>query len=266
LAFENILSVKIENKNQIELNQLASSLNALSAQYDSFLRKSNTDYTKNDRKLYISELKQGSIIIELFSSIAACTTDFNAIFEFFNYLKDSFDWLLERGKQKFKYSKSDLEQLGEFINPIARDSGSVINIQISNSGSGDVTSNIFIDHLQANAAQNIASKKLEDMREEKRKIFNKEFMYWASADFYDQKNKTSDKVIIENIDKKAKVAIFLDENDKKTATSRNKKFPEKNWQDLIYVVDVEISYIQDCPKAYKILKLYENDTFDPSSV
>jgi hypothetical protein len=77
LTSENILSVKIENKNQIELNQLASSLNALSAQYDSFLRKSNTDYTKNDRKLYISELKQGSIIIELFSSIAARASDFN---------------------------------------------------------------------------------------------------------------------------------------------------------------------------------------------
>jgi hypothetical protein len=261
---ENKLSIKIENGHQLELNQLASSLNAFSAQYDSFLRKSNVDYAKNDRKLYISELKQGSIIIELVSSIAASADNFNAIFEFFNYLRLSFDWLLERGDRKFRYSKHDLEQLSEFVGPVAVDKKSAICISITNSNLNNAA--IFIDHLQANAAQNIASKKVEDTMEENQKIFHRELMYWANADFSEQKNRISDKVIIENIDKRSKIAIFLNENDKKAATSYDSRFPQKNWQGLGYIVDVEISYIQDSPKAYRILKLYADETFDPDSI
>jgi hypothetical protein len=30
------------------------------------------------------------------------------------------------------------------------------------------------------------------------------------------------------------------------------------------IVDVEVCYIEDVPKSYKILKLYKNDVFDPN--
>jgi hypothetical protein len=46
------LSIKIENNNPIELNQLTLSLNALACQYDIFLKKSKEfDYAKSQRKL-----------------------------------------------------------------------------------------------------------------------------------------------------------------------------------------------------------------------
>ena len=41
------------------------------------------------------------------------------------------------------------------------------------------------------------------------------------------------------------------------------KFPNKQWQDLAYIVDVEVSYIQDSAKEYKITKLYKEEIFDP---
>jgi hypothetical protein len=264
MPYENKLSVKIENKHQIELNQLASSLNALSAQYDSFLRKTGIDYTKNDRKLCVSELKQGSIIIELISSIAVASDNFNAIFGFFEYLRASFDWILGKTNQAFKYSKRDFEQLSEFVDLAARDNGASIAVHVVNSN--NVVNNFYIDHLQANAAQNIAAQKVEDMTEEKPKIFSKELMYWANANFVDSKNKTTNKIIVEKIDKKPRIAVFVNEDDEIKAKSYDSRFPQKNWQNLVYVVDIEVLYIQEVPKAYRILKLYKDETFDPDCI
>jgi len=117
-----------------------------------------------------------------------------------------------------------------------------------------------VDSLESNAIQNKIRKYIEGIDEEP-KIFQKELMYWANAAFV--KQKTTDKVIIEKIDKKPKKVVFLSEQDKSIATSYNPNFPHKQWQDLAYIVDVEVSYIQDTPKEYKITKLYKDEIFDP---
>jgi hypothetical protein len=57
----------------------------------------------------------------------------------------------------------------------------------------------------------------------------------------------------------------VNDEDKIAATTHNRKFPMKNWQDLGYIVDVEVMYIQDIPRKYKILKLYNDETFDPET-
>jgi hypothetical protein len=38
---------------------------------------------------------------------------------------------------------------------------------------------------------------------------------------------------------------------------------KKQWQDLIYIVDVQAIKIQDIIRSYKILKVYPNDTIVP---
>ncbi|MDR0942494.1 MAG: hypothetical protein LBM19_02680 [Holosporales bacterium] len=86
-------------------------------------------------------------------------------------------------------------------------------------------------------------------------------MYWASASFIAKNKRISNKVIIENIDKSPKNVTFINEEDEKIAKSYNGKF-KKDWQDLNYIVDVEVLYIQGVPKTYKILKLYVDEIYD----
>jgi hypothetical protein len=38
---------------------------------------------------------------------------------------------------------------------------------------------------------------------------------------------------------------------------------KKDWQELMYVVDVEVIKIQGVVKMYKILHVHYNDTLDP---
>jgi hypothetical protein len=257
-----ILSIKIENNNPVELNQLSISLNALGVQYDSFLRKfESCNYTNKESKLYIQKIEKGSIIIELATLIIPLIEHVNTVAEFLTYLRDSFNWFLGKLKQsKYNHTKQDLEQLYQIVNLTAKDSGSNMYINIS----GDVNNNFHVDTPKANAIQNFIMEKLNEKKLEEPKIFHKELMYWANASFVCSKKRISDKVIIEKIDKNPKNVVFLNDEDAVFAKTHNEKFPQKNWQDLAYIVDVEVCYIEALPKSYKILKLYKDDVFDPN--
>jgi hypothetical protein len=256
------LSIKIENSNPIELNQLTLSLNALARQYDSFLRKSDEfDYHKTERKLYISKLESGCIYAELVPAIVPLLSDMNSIFSFGSYLKNIYDFFL--GKQEkinHTITKSDCDDFSEIVAQTANDSGSSIHMDIKGNNNIVLCPIITVNSLDSNAIQNKIRKYVEGI-DEQPKTYAKELMYWSNAAFV--KQKTTDKVVIEKIDKKPKKVIFLNDHEKSVATSYNSKFPNKQWQDLAYIVDVEVSYIQDSAKEYKITKLYKEEIFDP---
>lgn len=255
------LTIKIDNQNPLELNQLTISLNALACQYDSFLRKSKEfDYHKSQRKLYISKLENGSLYAELLPVVMPLLNDFNSIIAFGYYLKAWYNYFLGKGdKPKEKLTKTDCTELSKIVAQTANDSGSNLDINIK--GNNNVVNVINIGSIPANAIQNGINKYIEETPESP-KNYNKELMYWANANFI-KTQQVNDKVIIEKIDKKPKKVIFEDENDKYYCTTHNTKFKDKNWQDLAYIVDVEVSYIQGEPKEYKITKLYKEEVFDP---
>ena len=258
---QKILSIKINNKNPVELNQLTISLNALANQYDNFLKKNQDfNYAKAHRKLYISKLEEGSIYIELLPALMPLINDFNTIAAFANYLKDVYGFFLGYEKKLcHQITKTDCVELGDFINQIASDNES--NIAIGIKGDNNITNVIVLDSIKSNAVQNAIRKHIESNMQEDPKIYHKQLMYWANASFI--RNKTTDgKVIISNIDKNPKKVIFEQEQDKIIATTHNVKFPKKNWQDLAYIVDVEVSYLDNVPKVYKITKLYSDEIFD----
>jgi hypothetical protein len=259
---ENKLTIKISNNQPVELNQLTAAFNAFGNQYDSFLRRSDLfECDKNQRKLYISKLESGSIYAELLPVAIEAINQLNSVVEFGTYLQTCYDFFLGKSKEvKYSFTKKDLIELADIINPTANDYGSRITIDVKGNNNTNI---INIDYTKANAIQNGINKNLTNLSEEKPRQYIKVLMYWASANFSEKHNNTSGKVIIEDIDKKAKKIIFENENDKILAMSSNNKFPNKNWQDLCYIVDVQVSYIGENPNLYKVTKLYAEDTYDP---
>lgn len=259
------LSIKIENKKPIELNQLTLSLNALACQYDSFLRKSNDfDYHKLERKLYISKLEGGSLYAELVPAVIPLLNEFNTILTFGSYLKSCYEYFLGiKSVLDYKLTKTDCNELAEIINQTAGDMGSKLKLEVN--GNINQINIINYNSIEASAAQNGIRKHLERAEDIPRN-YSKELMYWANASFLKAQSNNKplgDKVIIEKIDKKPKKVIFVNSEDKTAAMSPNSAFPGKAWQDLSYIVDVEVSYIEDTPQEYKITKLYKEETFDP---
>lgn len=261
---EMVLRVRFVNEKPVELNQFTLSLNALSAQYTSYIKNEcPSTYKSEENKLYIKEIERGSIIIELVATCLPLIQDVNTIMEFFNYIKISFDSFIGRDKTDRVYSKNDYRQFNEILNITSTDTGSKLEISTR---SGDVISNVYnITSLESNAAQNEIRRRLDIMKNDNKTThLNKVYMRWANTNFDGSHKNYADRVIIDQIDPHPKKVVFLNENDKIIATSHNPSFSETNWQSLVYVVDVEIYYLENSLKAYTVTKLYTEDTFDPN--
>ena len=257
---ETTLQIQFENKKLVELNQFTLSLNALSQQYESFLKRNYpSSYNKETRKLYIVKVEHGSIIVELAGMVFPLIQDTNTIIEFYNYIKSALEYLTGKNESERKYSNQELRYFHSFLNPVANDQGSVMILQTKE---GNVfNNNFYISYLDSNVAQNTINKIVESQKQESENTFYQKVCFqWASASF--PKSKTVlDKIVIDNISVTPLKALFLNESDKISATTNNPKFPDNNWQDLIYVADVEVCYISGRLTAYRIIKLYTEETF-----
>ena len=257
------LSIKINNIRQIELNELTCSLNALAKEYDQYC-KDELNLPKNDRRLEIVKLEQGSLLIEMIPVVIYLLQELNPVFCFGKYFIETLDYFT--GKSSIKdpprnYTKKNCDNTNNFLNQTANDNGSHITINVVGNNNSILVSK-SMDSLESNAAQNNITKYKDKLLEEEPAEKHKQAFYWAIASFARPSGSGSDKGIIENLDSKAHKIIFDNEIDKREMTKFNDQLG-KEWQDLIYIVDVIAIKVQDVIKIYKILKVYTDDTTDP---
>jgi hypothetical protein len=133
-----------------------------------------------------------------------------------------------------------------FVDPIARDSASQMNC--STIVNGDLNLTININSLEANAAQNIASRALKAMKEPSSGFHDQVVLYWYQAR-NDLAATAGDKAIIESVYSGAVKTIF--------------GLPElkaKMLRDPFscgYLVDVFVETIGDKPVLYKITEIHD---------
>jgi hypothetical protein len=152
-------SIKIDNRRPVELLDLTASLHALGEQYKDFVHDHGYDPVAENVRLYITELRTGSIIAQ-FEAIAeqasfvlqhaevfaAFLTNFNEVMQFFITMSST-------TKSRETISRLDAERISQIVEPIAKDHGSQINFQISDS-SGVTINNYIYTSDQASVAQN----------------------------------------------------------------------------------------------------------------
>ena len=258
------LSIKINNKKPVELNELTSSLNALAREYDLYCNN-ELNLPKNDRRLEIIKLEQGCIFIELLPAITPLIQEMNSVFCFGKYIIETLDYftgkITEKPDKNFK--KRNCDNVSTFLDQTANDNGSNTTINVVGNNNTIIIGKTM-DSLESNAAQNNIAKYKTLLLEEEPEVKHKQAFYWETASFSNIKNiKTnSDKGVIEKLDTKPHKVIFESEIDKDGITQFNQKY-RKDWQNLIYIVDVETIKVQDVIKTYKILKVYTEDTIDP---
>lgn len=61
---ESILRIHIHTQDCLELNSFAESMTALANSYEDFITKNKISYADYSEKIYISEVKKGSVIID----------------------------------------------------------------------------------------------------------------------------------------------------------------------------------------------------------
>lgn len=161
------LIIRIENKQPIELSDLTKSFNALANQFNEYATQSVDHLENRQGKLFVREIKTGSVIVELIEIATIGVIPFmenvNTIVGFGEYVKKAFDFILSKTKEKPKELKSSgYRDLSQIVNPIAKDSASQLNV--STVVNGNVYLDFNIGNIEANAVQNIVQRILKEAK------------------------------------------------------------------------------------------------------
>lgn len=245
-----MLTVNIKNKQPVELIDYAQSMISLGAEYSDYIAETNNHLISDEIKLYIKEIRPGSIITELVA-LAPALMPFaehaNTVLDFTNHMKSCIEYLKGIGKKPDNLDKQTLNRVAKFVEPVAKDSGSILQVDASNN-SGTITINI--NSLEANAIQNMASKEIEKLKEPIVGLHKQVVIYWTQTR---SDNRKGYKGIIESISKKEVKVLF--ENDE---IQYEMIHGEDQLYEKAYVVDVYVETIKDNPAAYRIMKFHES--------
>lgn len=248
------LTIEIKNTEPIELMDLTHSLSSLADEYKKFLSRSESVMDTDNIKLYVKEIKTGSIITEL-TALAPFALPFiehaATIIKYADYLKGMFEYLLGKtGKPHEVIEKQTFQNLTNIIEPVAKDKGSQFNVGAM-TVNGNVTVNFSLNSLEANAVQNTARKEIERLKEPDTGLHSQVLMYLYQAR-NDISSTTGDKAIIESINTGPVKTVFADEKIKSKVLS-----DESNLFKKAFVVDVSVETIAGIPKLYRISAIHE---------
>ena len=250
------LVIKITNNKPIELLDLTKSLVAFVNQFDSYVSENGQRKEDREAKLYVKEIKSGSVIFELVEFASKTAIPFlenaNIIIGFAGYLKKAYDFYKgDQSDSSIVYSNSDCKELSQIINPVANDNGSQINISATINNN---TENTFvITSMEANALQNILEKAIKQNKSPelddsiKKKVLLK---WWQTRS--DIKAKSGNKGVIDELSEKPMSILFEDET-----LNEEMLHGDYNPNETVFVVDVKLQTVGGKLAAYKVVKFHE---------
>jgi len=251
---ESRLTVRIENTRPVELVDLTESLLSLAEEYKRFVYRHSDLYVSTDVKLYIKEIRTGSIITDLVSSVVPLVAPLydnrESIVEFGKWLKQTYDHY--KGKVaggKPELDKTSYKNLSAFLQPVAKDGGSQVNI--SNTVNGEQVVNININALEANAMQNLLRRDLASLQEPASHLHEKVVLYWHQAK-NDPQSSAGDRGIIESISPNPVKVVFAPDSMK-----TNLLYKEENPFKSAYIVDVWVETVEGKPALYKVVGYHD---------
>lgn len=253
---EEVITFEIKNVRLVELSDLTTSMHAFAAEFVRFLEKSAPEVSANNVRLYVKEIRQGSIVAEIVP-YAATMLPFlgyaNTVFSFCKHMKTAYAWLSGESAEKPELERAELENLSQILEPIVKDRGAQLNIGTINAPNGNVFINL--DTVKANAAQNSAKRELALIKAPTTGLHEKVVLYWYQARGGDPASRAGDRAIIESIYPRAVKTVFA--NDAlKTSVLLSTENPFRE----AYVVDVVVETISNKAVLYKIVTLH--DKFD----
>lgn len=257
----NKVNIIFKNTKPVNLTEFAVSMIDLANNFQDYVSKEIKDCNLKGT-LYIKEIRKGSIDIDLIAQapmILATAHEYGILLEWVKWIKDVIDQLAGN-KDETKISKKTQTQIENILQPVANDEASQLIVNMQQNNNSPV--NIFV--LSGQDANTVIqqSRNLTDDKTDIEIEKHKQVFRWNQVNF-ENKSKKGTKGIIESITKKPLNVFFETDATKEEMTTNNSDF-DKAWQDLAYVVDVEVHTINGKPASYKIIRYYPDDTFDPN--
>ena len=242
------LIIELNNTKPIELIDFAISLNAIGAEYNQFaLANGVIDDTS---KLVVREVRKGSTILDLIPFmpyVPDIVGNYDLVIGYAKHIQDVVNWILEKAVKPKYVSNKTLNNISNFVNPVAKDNGSQINIGTANIKSINIENMVLEkDSDGANVIQNKIRHMIESSVKKNKE--EKVLLKWAQV----KNAKKGDFGIIESLSD-FPVRTYMNTNQLKVDMVFGVDYPFNKG----FVVDVEIETVDGNPKLYKISKLHE---------
>jgi hypothetical protein len=256
------LTVEIHNSEPIEVGDFTESLLALGEEYKRVLARTGNADLAGESSLYITEIRNGSIIADFIPYAPALMpfmNDANTLICFAAYLKYGYSFLLGRAKdlkpeetqvaEKIELEIADYENLVKIVEPVAKDKASQYNVSVY--VKGNLVNNLQLNSIEASAAQNEAKRYIGESKQPKTGIQENVVIYWHQAR-NDPKSRAGDRAVVESIYPSPVRAIFISDGTKAQflATKEN---PFRS----AYLADVSVETIKGKPAVYKIIEIHD---------
>jgi hypothetical protein len=248
-----ILSVELRNSRPVELVDLTMSLTALGQAYEEFVHSHGFDPVAGNARLYIKELRSGSIIAELATALdqASFFLDYlDAFAGFVTHIDDVTNYFLGRRTLDEKPTKKQAERIGQIIEPVAKDGSANLNMNVLGDGA-KIDVHFHISSERANATQNGIRRFLGDSPPITG-MYQDQVLILAQVRG-DPKAKAGDFGIIERFSNRPVKLRFSSEEVKEKVLEVAYPF------DKCFVVDCEVSTVNSEAAQYKIYAV--KDTF-----
>lgn len=259
---EGRLVVTIHNSKPVELVDLTKSLSALGSQFDSYIKEHATTAEMKKTKLYVKEVRKGSIVIELVEFANATVVPFMdevvVIVAFAELLNNKLSKVLRKkgheDAEESEITSVDYKDLSNIVEIVAKDGEG--SIHFTGTVNGEVTIEYNLNARECKKIQAIAKgervRKPELMEGE---VLERVLLRWSQTRS-DLNQKKGNRAIIDTLSKEEINTLVEDEEVKKKMLHG-----KDNPLTTVYVVDVRIEFVKERP-VYRVLKLYEDETFE----
>jgi hypothetical protein len=257
-----IIRVRLETTQPIELSNFISAFAAIGSEYSRFLKQSHPDLG-DDAKIYVSEVRQGSIVADLIPVVLPIlqTMDYALVIDqFMRRIKGVIDAYQLPGARPDGYSKSEIKDVMDGLTAIANDPNGRQDIEhiTIEGGQSNIRAAIKFDTQQARAA-------IGNMREHIRMIEHHEdhtkkmvLMRFFQSNIKDTElqKPSGEQVIIQSIDPRPRPLVYASELAKERIKHETIQ-SETNIFKRGFYVDVLVDMAGDRIAAYKITNFHE---------
>jgi hypothetical protein len=251
---EPTLEIVLKNERPVQFRDLTGSLDALGDHYENFVFSRGYDPLAGNVRLYVKELRSGSIIAVL-QSLAEQASFVQDHLEMMTAFLTNFDDMMKfflayfpaEHARPLPIYRTDAERLNQVLEPVAKDGGSQLILSVA----GDMNLTVNIGSQEANAAQNSIRRFLGPQLPQF-DFFTQEVLYLRQVRD-DASSRAGDRGVIEKFSPKPVKLLFLTPEAKRMILDQ----PDNPFR-LAFIVDGEISRIGGEPAAYKIYAVHES--------
>lgn len=248
-----VLRVEIKNVQPVDLIDLTTSLMALGQSFSDYATAKTGDPLPDNMRLYVKEMRSGSVIAEfvtLTEQAQWIAEHIEVLAGFVGNLDDLMKFFM--GKTAAPADPPTKKQAGQIVSmvePIAKDSGAQLNIQVMDGGTVNIHQTVHVTSVDANAVQNGAKRFIGP-------ALPSSFVATDQLMVLEQvknsaKAKTGDRGIIEAITDRPVKLRFLSEDAKRKVLELDHENPLQ----CAFLIDVDVRTVEGRPALYQVIEV-----------